>query len=234
MKVSRSSRLNGEYQKEISEIIRTRLKDKEPALSGIISVTEADVAPDLKTAKIYISIFAKDEAEKLRPFDIISENAGFIRHELSQVMRMRTVPALTFLWDGSMAYGAKMDELFKKIHDSEETVSYTHLLVELDPERGTIEFKAIQHVVSEEMCIRDSPMLVARRLVVHSAEDVGMADPRALQIATSAMYAFEKIGYPEGLIPLSEAIIYVCEAEKSYSVKNAMLAAKDDASRRCV
>lgn len=120
MKVSRSSRLNGEYQKEISEIIRTRLKDKEPALSGIISVTEADVAPDLKTAKIYISIFAKDEAEKLRSFDIISENAGFIRHELSQVMRMRTVPALTFLWDGSMAYGAKMDELFKKIHDSEE------------------------------------------------------------------------------------------------------------------
>lgn len=87
MKVSRSSRLNGEYQKEISEIIRTRLKDKEPALSGIISVTEADVAPDLKTAKIYISIFAKDEAEKLRSFDIISENAGFIRHELSQVMR---------------------------------------------------------------------------------------------------------------------------------------------------
>ena len=83
-------------------------------------MTEADVAPDLKTAKIYISIFAKDEAEKLRSFDIISENAGFIRHELSQVMRMRTVPALTFLWDGSMAYGAKMDELFKKIHDSEE------------------------------------------------------------------------------------------------------------------
>jgi len=73
------------------------------------------------------------------------------------------------------------------------------------------------------------PMLVARRLVVHSAEDVGMADPRALQIATSAMYALEKIGYPEAMIPLSEAIIYVCEAEKSNSVVNAMYAAKDDA-----
>ena len=116
MKVSRSSRLNGEYQKEISEIIRTRLKDKEPKLSGIISVTEADVAPDLKTAKVYISIYAKDEAEKLASFDIISANAGFIRHELAQVMRM-----LTFLWDGSMAYGAKMDELFKKIQGGEET-----------------------------------------------------------------------------------------------------------------
>jgi putative ATPase len=73
------------------------------------------------------------------------------------------------------------------------------------------------------------PMLLARRLVVHSAEDVGMADPRALQIATSAMYALEKIGYPEAMIPLSEAIIYVCEAEKSNSVVNAMYAAKADA-----
>ncbi len=73
------------------------------------------------------------------------------------------------------------------------------------------------------------PMLVLRRLVVHSAEDVGMADPRALQIATSAMYAFEKIGYPEGLIPMSEAIVYVCEAEKSNSVVTAMYAAKADA-----
>ena len=73
------------------------------------------------------------------------------------------------------------------------------------------------------------PMLIARRLVVHSAEDVGMADPRALQIATSAMYALEKIGYPEAMIPLSEAIIYVCEAEKSNSVVNAMYAAKADA-----
>ena len=73
------------------------------------------------------------------------------------------------------------------------------------------------------------PMLVARRLVVHSAEDVGMADPRALQMATSAMYALEKIGYPEAMIPLSEAIIYVCEAEKSNSVVTAMYSAKADA-----
>ena len=73
------------------------------------------------------------------------------------------------------------------------------------------------------------PMLIARRLVVHSAEDVGMADPRALQIATSAMYALEKIGYPEARIPLAEAIIYVCEAEKSNSVVEAMYAAVADA-----
>ncbi len=74
------------------------------------------------------------------------------------------------------------------------------------------------------------PMLVARRLVVHSSEDVGMADPRALQVATSAMYALEKIGYPEGLIPLSNAIVYVCEAPKSNAVVQAYHAARHDAT----
>ena len=70
------------------------------------------------------------------------------------------------------------------------------------------------------------PMVILRRLVVHSSEDVGMADPNALVVATSAMYAFEKLGAPEGLIPLSNAIVYVCEAEKSNSVIIAMDAAK--------
>ena len=73
------------------------------------------------------------------------------------------------------------------------------------------------------------PMMIARRLVIHSSEDVGMADPNALVVASSAMYVLEKTGYPEGLIPLSNAIIYVCEAPKSNSVVTAMNAAKRDA-----
>ncbi len=113
-KGSRTSRLNGEYQKEISEIIR-RVKDREPDLKGIVSVTEADVAPDLKSAIVYISILAKNDEEKNRSFEVLKANAGFIRHQLSQVMRMRTVPALDFRMDGSMVYGAKMDELFRKL-----------------------------------------------------------------------------------------------------------------------
>ena len=117
MKVSRTSRLNGEYQKEISMIIRT-LKDRAPDFKGLVSVTEADVAPDLKTAYVYVSIYGVNEKESKRTFEILQENAGYIRHELAQVMRMRTVPALTFRMDGSMGYGAKMDELFKKISAS--------------------------------------------------------------------------------------------------------------------
>lgn len=73
------------------------------------------------------------------------------------------------------------------------------------------------------------PLLLLRRLVVHSAEDVGMADPNALVVATSALTAFLNIGYPEGLIPLSEAIIYVCEAPKSNTTVVAMNAARSAA-----
>jgi len=113
MKVSRTSRLKGEYQKEISEILRLR-KDKIVGLKGLVSVTEVDVAPDLKTAIVYVSIYGAGEESK-SVFEALQQNAGFIRHELAQVMRMRTVPALTFRMDGSMDYGAKMDELFKKI-----------------------------------------------------------------------------------------------------------------------
>lgn len=74
------------------------------------------------------------------------------------------------------------------------------------------------------------PLLICRRLLVHSAEDVGLADPRAMVVATSALTAMEKLGLPEGRIPLTEAIIYVCLAPKSNSVVNALYSA-DDASK---
>lgn len=73
------------------------------------------------------------------------------------------------------------------------------------------------------------PLLLARRLVVHSAEDVGLADPNALVVATNALLAYERLGLPEGLIPLSEAVIYVAEAEKSNTVVTAMYSAEEDA-----
>ncbi len=73
------------------------------------------------------------------------------------------------------------------------------------------------------------PLIIARRLIAHASEDIGMADSNALLLATSAMYAVQNLGLPECLLPLSHAIIYACEAEKSNSVVVALNAAKDDA-----
>ena len=119
MKNKRTERLDSELRREISAILAGPLKDREPDLKGLVSVTEADVAPDLKTAKVYVSVYATSPEEKKRSFDIIRENAGFVRRELARVMRMRTVPALTFLEDGSMEYGSHMDEIFAKLKKDE-------------------------------------------------------------------------------------------------------------------
>ena len=71
------------------------------------------------------------------------------------------------------------------------------------------------------------PLLIFRRIIAHSAEDVGMANPNALVVATSALTAYEKIGMPEGTLTLAEAIICVCESEKS----NSVVIARDEAER---
>ena len=75
----------------------------------------------------------------------------------------------------------------------------------------------------------EDPMYVARRIVILAAEDVGMADPQALTVATAAMQATHLIGYPECVFPLTEAAIYLSLAPKSNSSKAAYLTASVDA-----
>lgn len=72
------------------------------------------------------------------------------------------------------------------------------------------------------------PLILARRLIAHASEDIGMADSNALLLAVSAHYALANLGLPEGNIPLSHAIIYACEANKSNSVIRALEAVKAD------
>ena len=73
----------------------------------------------------------------------------------------------------------------------------------------------------------EDPLYVARRMVILAAEDVGLADPNALNIAVSAMIATEHIGYPECYLPLSEATLYLCACPKSNSSYLAYSKAKD-------
>ncbi len=120
MKGLRGERLSGEFQKEISAVISGQLKNRQPELSAIISITETDVAPDLKSAKVYISVFDTDKERAEQSFAIIKENAGFIRRELAKVMRLRTVPELRFIKDGSMEYGEKIDKILSDLGTNNE------------------------------------------------------------------------------------------------------------------
>ena len=112
----RTDRVDGELQREIAAILSGELKNRRPDLKGMISVTEVDAAPDFKTAKVYVSIYAVPEEDKKATLAILKESAGLVRHELAKVMRMRTVPELTIIEDGSMAYGAHMDKLLDELN----------------------------------------------------------------------------------------------------------------------
>ena len=120
MKSLRGERLSSEYQKAVYETISTTLKNRTDKIKGLVSVTGADVSPDLKNAKIYVSILAKNDEEKKATFDELCTHAGFIRHELAHMMRSRTVPEIRFLWDGSFEYGEKIDRLIKQLEEKED------------------------------------------------------------------------------------------------------------------
>ena len=115
MKGLRGERLSSQLREEIYNVISTDLRNKHPELSAIISVINADVAPDLKSCKVFVSIYDVNQDKKHASFEILKQNAGYIRHALSQVLRIRTVPELRFVLDDSMEYGEKIDRLLKNI-----------------------------------------------------------------------------------------------------------------------
>ena len=74
----------------------------------------------------------------------------------------------------------------------------------------------------------EDPLFIARRMIIFAAEDIGNADPQALQVAVAAKEAFHFVGLPEGKIPLAQAVTYLATAAKSNASYKAMLAAAED------
>ncbi len=115
--VSRNDRLNGEFQKEIYDIISRKLKN--PLITEMFSILRVDASKDLSTAKVYVSIYSKNQEKRMTTFNAIQADAKKIRFELAKVIRARTVPELRFILDDSMEYGDKMDRLFKSITEGD-------------------------------------------------------------------------------------------------------------------
>ena len=103
----RTRRVGEQIQREVAGILQEEFKD--PRL-GMISVSGVEVSRDLAHAKIYISVLGREE-DVSETIKVLNKAAGFIRHQLGQRMRLRSVPQLRFLYDGSLAEGARMDAL---------------------------------------------------------------------------------------------------------------------------
>lgn len=111
----RRGRINDEVQKELALILR---EVKDPRLSdAFISVTAAEVTPDLKFAKIYYSAMQGDKKEIAQG---LKSSAGFIRRQLAQRLNLRMTPELSFYEDHSIAHGAHISKLLNSIEYAPE------------------------------------------------------------------------------------------------------------------
>ena len=106
----RRGRINEEVVKELSNILR---EVKDPRVSeAFISVTAADVATDMKTARVYFSVMSGDKAEVKKG---LKSAHGYIRKRLAETLNLRQTPELTFVPDDSIEYGAHINSLLNKI-----------------------------------------------------------------------------------------------------------------------
>lgn len=107
----KNTRINGEVQKELSMILREEMKD--PRIHSMTSVMAVEVTPDLKFAKVYISVLGDDD-KKNETMEGLRSATSYIRGQLAKRMNLRNTPQLTFILDTSIEYGVTMS---KKIED---------------------------------------------------------------------------------------------------------------------
>ena len=131
-------RINQEVQKELSELIRSEVKD--PRIHEFTSVTRCEVAPDLKTAKIFISVLGSEEELK-ETVKGLKNAAAFLRSRLASGLNMRNTPELRFIADDSIAYGIEMskkiDEIAGTLNDEPQELSEQDPEDESDAENAT-------------------------------------------------------------------------------------------------
>ena len=111
----RGGRINEEVKREISIIIRDEIKD--PRMTAMVSITSVKVSKDLRYAKVFVSIFSKNEEEKNETFAALKSASGYVRREVGQRIKLRNTPQIIFELDDSISYSMRIEELIDKVKD---------------------------------------------------------------------------------------------------------------------
>ncbi len=107
----RHERVAEEIRHEVSVMLAGELKD--PRLAGLVTVTEVRVSPDLKQARIYVSVMGT-RAEQASTLQGLTAAAGYVRHELTERLQMRCGPEIHFVLDHSEEYSQRIEELLRQ------------------------------------------------------------------------------------------------------------------------
>lgn len=113
----KNTRINTEVQHELSKIIREEIKD--PRINQMTSVVSAEVAPDLKSCKAYISVLGDEESQK-STLEGLKSAEGFIRRQLAQRINLRNTPEVRFIIDQSIEYGVNMSKLIDEVNKKDD------------------------------------------------------------------------------------------------------------------
>lgn len=113
----RNERVRKTLMKEIADIIQKDIRD--PRISGVISITDIELAHDNSFAKVYFSVFATNEETKQKSISALEENVSKIRYEVGKRIRLRLTPELRFIPDNSLERGTHVMDLIDKISKGE-------------------------------------------------------------------------------------------------------------------
>lgn len=197
---------------------------KKENLEKILKLALADKERGYGAKKIRLA------ADALEYF--VRNSAGDARRMLNAVeLAVETAPVSK---DGTIHIDINVAaEVIQKkpiVYDKSSDAHYDHISAFIKSMRGSDPDAAV-YWMTKMLAAGEDPLFVARRVVICAAEDVGMADPNALNVAVSALGAIEFVGLPEAEIPLTEAVIYVATAPKSNAVYEAMKAARSEVEK---
>lgn len=113
----KNTRINGEVQRVLAEVIRSEIKD--PRIAPMTSVVAVEVAPDLKTCKAWISVLG-DERAQADTLAGLRSAEGYIRSLLAKKINLRNTPQVTFIQDQSIAYGVDMSKKIDEVMNKEQ------------------------------------------------------------------------------------------------------------------
>ncbi len=111
-------RLNSQFEKEISQILQTEIKDED---IQFVTITGCEITSDLSFCKVFFTVL--NDTKKESTCEALNGAASFIRGQLSQRVEIRHTPELKFIYDDSISYGNHIEKLIEQVHGKEETES---------------------------------------------------------------------------------------------------------------
>ena len=135
---NKNKRINGEVMKVISEALRY---SKDPRISPMTSVMDVEVAPDLKTCKVWVTVMGDDE-DRARTAEGLKSAAGYVRSTLAKELNMRYTPEIRFIMDDSIEYAINMSKIIDEVaaKDNEARAARGEEIEETEDEESFDEF----------------------------------------------------------------------------------------------